>query len=206
MYYWRDEDFSILTEASRIASANHAWSEYAKYCEMLEKGLRKEAFSHLSKFTESSARWSFSEKKKFVSWLYHYAYPKRFLNSLLPHPLRVNFLEPTLVEWICREPENSEPHRWLLGLEHLQEAVRLEPSDEIACYLLTNTILGHVGYSIDELPAGYIGNPKEDLILLQEAESAMSGVPDAEEKLEYLFEIAEMKESIYRYLSGSAEI
>ncbi len=205
MLYWRDEDFSIMAEASRIASDNSAWAEYANYCEQLEKGLRKDAFNHLSKFVESSAEWSFPEKKEFVSWLYHYAYPNRFLNQLLPHPLRVKLLEPTLVEWICREPKNSEPHRWLGGLEHLEEAVRLNPADQIACYLLANTILGHVGYSIHELPAGYIGNPEEDLILLEEAESMMGSISDEEKRSEYQSEIAEMKERIYGYLSGSAE-
>jgi len=205
MWYWRDEDFSILSEASQIASGNPAWVEYAKYCELLERGLRKDALGHLSKFIESSSVWSFAEKKKFVSWLYRYAYPKRFLNQLLPHPLRVELLEPALAEWICREPENSEPHRWIGGIEHLNEAVRLNPVDEIACHLLANTILGHVGYSTHELPYGYIGNPEEDLSLLRDAESAINKISDAEKRSEYHDEIMEMRKNIYAYLNGEAE-
>ncbi len=187
------------------SSINSAWAEYANYCEVLERGLRKDAFNHLAKLIESSAGWSFSEKKEFVTWLYHYAYPNRFLNQLFPHPLRVKLLEPTLAEWICREPDNSEPHRWIGGLAHLKEAVRLNPTDDIACYLLANTILGHVGYSIHELPYGYIGNPKEDLILLEEAESVMGGISDKEKMSEYQSEIAEIKASIYVYLTAIAE-
>src|SRR5688500_12232733 len=76
MWYWRDEDFSSLSEASRIASDNPAWTEFAKYCELLERGLRKDALAHLSEFIESTLIWSFAERKEFVSWLYHYAYPK----------------------------------------------------------------------------------------------------------------------------------
>lgn len=205
MLYWRDEDFGILAEASRIASRNSAWVEYAKYCGLLEKGLRKDALVHLSKFIDSSSNWSFAEKKEFVSWLYHYAYPKQFLNQLLPHPLRLKLLEPTLAEWICREPENSEPHRWIGGIEHLNEAVGLNPVDEIAYQLLANTILGHVDYSIHELPYGYIGNPEEDLSLLRDAESAINKISDAEKRSEYQDEIMEMRKNIYAHLNSEEE-
>ncbi len=202
MWYWRDEDFSILAEASRIASGNHAWAEYAKYCELLERGLRNDALSYLSKFIESSSDWSFVEKKEFVSWLYHYAYPRRFLNQLLPHPLREKLLEPTLAEWVCREPENSEPHRWIGGIEHLSEAIKLDPADEIARYRLADAVFDHVGYAIHGLPYGYIGNPEEDLGLLREAKAAISGISDAKIKAEYQCEVAEMRKSIYAYLNG----
>jgi hypothetical protein len=205
MWYWRDEDFSILAEASRIAAGNPAWVGYAKYCELLEGGLRKDALRHLSTFIESSSAWSFAEKKEFVSWLYHYAYPRRFLNQLLPQPLREKLLEPTLAEWMCREPENSEPHRWIGGIEHLEEAIRLNPADEIARYRLAEAVFGHVGYSIHELPYGYIGNPEEDLGLLREAEAAISGISDAEIRTEYRAEVAEMRKSIHAYLNGEAE-
>jgi hypothetical protein len=205
MWYWRDEDFNILAEASRIASGNPDWDEYAKYCELLEKGLRKDAFSYLSKFIESSSDWSFVEKKEFVSWLYHYAYPKRFLNQLLPHPLREKLLEPTLAEWVCREPKNSEPLRWIGGVEQLREAIKLNPADEIACYRLADVVFGYVDYAIHELPYGYIGNPEDDLGLLREVEATISGISDAEIRAEYQGEVVEMRKRIYAYLNGGAE-
>ena len=205
MWYWRDEDFSVLAEASRIASANPAWVEYAKYCELLEKGLRKDALVKLSNFIESSSAWPFAERKEFVSWLYLFAYPTRFLDQLLPHPLRVKLLEPTLAEWMCRESGNSEPHRWIGGIEHLTEAIRLNPNDEIACHLLVSTILGHVRYSIHELPDGYLGNPEEDLSLLGDAEGALNKLSDVEKKSAYRDEIAEMRKSISAYLRGEAQ-
>jgi hypothetical protein len=41
MHFWRDKSFKALTEAANYASAIPAWAEYAKFCELLEKGLRK---------------------------------------------------------------------------------------------------------------------------------------------------------------------
>ena len=74
MYFWRDKYFKTLTEAANYASAIPAWAEYAQFCELLERGLRKDAFTHLESFIESAAKWSLSERRKFVSWLYNFAY------------------------------------------------------------------------------------------------------------------------------------
>ena len=77
MDFWRDKYFKTLTEAGNHSLVNPAWAEYGQFCELLEKGLRKEAFAHLESFIESAARWSLSEKKQFVSWLYSFAYSWR---------------------------------------------------------------------------------------------------------------------------------
>jgi hypothetical protein len=47
---------------------------------------------------------------------------------LVPHPLHVRVVEPTLLEWTEVEPGCSEPHRCLGGYEHLKRAIELAPT------------------------------------------------------------------------------
>jgi hypothetical protein len=78
---------------------------------------------------------------------------------LVPHPLHVRVVEPTLLEWTEVEPGCSEPHRWLGGYEHLKRAIELAPDDELARRKLVVLILGRVGFASYELPVGYLAPP-----------------------------------------------
>jgi hypothetical protein len=205
MWFWRDENFKVLAEASRIASSTPAWVEYARYCDLLEKGLRKDALSRLGSFIEIATKWSIEEKKKFASWLYYFAHQNRTIDQLLPHPLRVNLLEPTLIEWIVLEPEAGEPHRWLDTPEHLEEAIRLDPADEIARERLINWLLSGVDYSTHELPYGYIRCPEEDLQILDEVEAMICGIFDKEKKAQYQGEVAALRKIVSDYLKTETE-
>ena len=121
---------------------------------------------------------------------------------LIPHPLHIRIVEPTLLEWTIVEPENSEPHRWLGGYEHLKQAVELAPNDDLATRKLLNHILSRVNYATHELPDGYVGSPQVDLASLNEAELLSKGLPNDEERGEFLAEIAKERQLIVDYLRG----
>ena len=208
MYFWREGYFKVLTEAASSASAIPAWAEYARFCELLEKGLRKDAFAHLESFIESAVGWPLSEKKKFVNWLYHFAYEHRDASYLLkPYPLRVKFLEPALVEWIVCEPESGEPHRWLGTADHLEEAINLDPTDEIARERLANYILAGVGNALSHASCCkyYAGNAEEDLQSLERVGPLIESLSDEEIRAQYYVEMAELREGIKDYLNGKTE-
>ena len=208
MYFWRDKYFKTLTEAGNYASAIPAWAEYGQFCTLLEKGLRKDAFAHLGSFIEAAVKWSFSEKKKFASWLYHFAYSCRDNSYLLmPHPLRANFLEPTLAEWIMHEPQSAEPHRWLRTVDHLETAIRLDPTDEISHELLAKHIFDRVGNALSHLSCCkyYAGNPSDDLQALEMGEALIERLSDAEIRARYYAEMAELREGVRDYLRGEIE-
>ena len=208
MYFWRDTYFKVLTEAANYASAIPAWDEYASFCKLIEKGLRKDALAHLELFIKSAAGWPPSEKKEFVSWLYHFAYEHRDDSYLLmPHPLRVKFLEPALAEWMVREPESGEPHRWLGTVDHLEEAINLDPTDEIARERMVNLILGGVGSAQNHLLCcnRYAGNAEEDLHTLENVEPHIEAISDEEKRTQFYMEVEELKGSIRSYLRGETE-
>jgi hypothetical protein len=172
---------------------------------LLGKGLRKEALSHLTTFVNHASRWPFPEKKKFISWLYTFTTQQTDTYLLIPHPLYEGFVKPGLLEWAEAEPDNGEPHRWLGAYEHLKEAIRLNPTDEIARNRLAEMVINWIGYSTHELPYGYIGDAEEDLQLLEEVESVIKGSNNEEKRLLYEAEVRELRESISTYLSGVTE-
>jgi hypothetical protein len=132
MYFWRDKNFHSLTEAASFSAEIPDWKDYSEYCSLLERGLRKDALSHLAKFIDSAISWNFSQKRHFVSWLFHFAHTNPDCFQLMPQHLSKRLLEPTLTEWAEREPSCAEPYRWLGTHEHLRQAIELEPKDEIA--------------------------------------------------------------------------
>ncbi len=140
-----------------------------------------------------------------MSWLHHFAYERQDDSHLLmPHPLRVEFLEPTLVEWIEREPESGEPHRWLYTPDHLEEAIRLDPKDEIARERMASHLLGSVNNSLSHLSCckQYAGDPEKDLQALGRVEVLIEGLSDDEIRAQYYVEMAELRESVKDYLRG----
>lgn len=179
MYFWRDKNFHSLTEAASFSSDIPDWKDYSEYCKLLERGLRKDAFSHLSTFIDSAIGWDFSQKRQFASWLFHFAYTNPDCFQLMPQPLSKRLLEPTLTEWTEREPGCAEPHRWLGTRKHLRQAIELDSKDEIARQLLIENLFHGVHYATHELPYGYIGNPQEDFLNLDEIESLLLGITDS---------------------------
>jgi hypothetical protein len=131
VFYWRQEYFRDLSETSDAARATK-WTGYGTFCLEYERGLRKQAFAILERFIQSLEREPFEERRNFVSWLMALAHRREGRHMLIPHPLKLRVVEPTLVEWTVVDPMCAEPHRWLGGYEHLERAVELDPSDQIA--------------------------------------------------------------------------
>ena len=200
MYFWRDAYFQTLKEVATEASNTPEWGDYAAYCAEHERGLRQQAFSILDRFISSLEGAEFTDRRRFVSWLFHKADGRDGQHILMPHPLYKRIVEPTLTEWIAVEPACSEPHRWFGGYEHLRRAIELEPGDEVARRKFIACILGGVGYSTHELPSGYLGVPQEDLVALDLATAVLSRLPSDEIHSRLAARIAEERRLIDDYL------
>ena len=84
-------------------------------------------------------------------------------------------------------------------------ALHLDPTDEIAAKKFINTILGSTQYATHELPAGFLGDPRQCLRLLDEAEAALPGLLDEAERIQCVLEIEADRKLIREYLAGIAE-
>jgi hypothetical protein len=200
MHFWRKEYFQTLKDVAADAATTPRWADYAAYCLQYERGLRGQAFEILERFISSMERDPFVERRQFVSWLLPQADGREGRHMLVPHPLHVRVIEPTLLEWTVAEPGCSEPHRWLGGYDHLKRAIELQPDDTVARRKLVVFILGRVGFATHELPVGYIGAPNEGLVLLNEAEAALQGLSNDEEREKFAEEIAENRRLIQEHL------
>lgn len=202
MHFWRKEYFKTLKDAAAAARAVPEWKAYAEFCEQYERGLRREAFLVLERFISFLEGSPVMARRSFVSWLSHQADGCEGRHMLVPYPLQVRIVEPTLVEWAEVEPDCSEPHLWLGGYEHLKRAVELAPHDHIAKRTLIGTILNRVGFDAHELPAGYLGDAVVDLAALNEAEMLLASC-SSEEPGGLAAEIVELRERIKHHLRAT---
>jgi hypothetical protein len=200
MHYWRKGYFESLRDVANAARTVPEWADYAVFCEEYERGLRREAFAILERFIFSLERAPFITRRLFVGWLLRQADRREGRHMLVPHPLNVRVVEPTLLEWTLVEPECSEPHLWIGGYEHLRRAIELAPDDELAKKKLIVLILGRVGFATHELPVGYLGVADEDLAALREAEMLLEGLSSNDDRAQLAADIAEERRLIQEYL------
>jgi hypothetical protein len=201
MHYWRKDYFETLTTASANAlSESIAWQDYATFCSDYERGLRKQAFQVLERFLSRMQLEPFAERRRFVHWLLTLADEQPGSHMMIPYPLRVRVVEPTLLEWSLVEPLNSEPFRWIGDSESLEKAVALNATDQLAVKRLIRLLLNQVGMATHELPRGYLGSPSEDLQKIARLENLLSLLADENEQRRYAAYIAEDKHLIDEHL------
>lgn len=166
----------------------------------MDRGLRDEAFATLKLFIASVERADFQVRREFVSWLLAFAHHRDGSEVLIPYPLKTRIVEPTLSEWTLIETQCGEPHRWIGDREHLEIALNLDPSDQIARKKLIIDLLRYIEYAGHELPAGYIGDARKDLLILNRAEQLLRDADDAELRKHLISDIQEERAAIEDYI------
>jgi hypothetical protein len=200
MYFWREDYFKTLKDVAAEARAVPEWADYAAFCEEYERGLRREAFTILERFMSPLARAPFAERRRFVSWLSRRADRREGRHMLIPHPLHVRVVEPTLLEWTMVEPQCAEPHLWLGGYDHVRRAFELEPDNQLARRKLIILIWARVDFAAYELPVGYLGNIDKDLATLSEVQELLKGLSNEEDRLSLAGDLAEDRRLIEEHL------
>jgi hypothetical protein len=203
MFHWREEYFKTLREVAAEAAAVPEWAEYATFCTEYEKGLRQQAFTTLDGLIHRLERAPFVERKRFLVWLLPRAEGRRGRHMLIPHPLQLRIVEPTLLEWTMVDPNSSEPHRWIGDEEHLRLSIKLDPLDDAARQKLVMRLLSKVGTY--ELPERYVGSPDEDLEALKEADEILQAVSSPSAREELSSYVADERRLIEDYLRRRRE-
>ena len=194
-----NDDINKLAFLAAEAKREGAWLEFSRFCEFRAQGVRAAAMKHLSGFLLAAAHWSLEERLAFSKWVLWRSRTFHDDRVVLPHPLRTKLLIPTLQSWVETSPGEAETYLWL-GLlrcddpsRHLERAIELDPSCELARLTLTNWIISGIEYNQHELPSFYINDPVEDLNDLEKAASLASGsISEARVKL-WQQEIAELR-------------
>ena len=189
MHFWAEDYFKTLKDVAAEARAVPEWADYAAFCEEYERGLRSNAFAILERFMSSVERAPFAERRRFVSWLSREGDRREGRHRLIPHPLYVRVVAPTLLEWTVVEPQCSEPHVWLGGYDHVKRAFELEPGSQLARRKLIMLIWGRVDFEAYEL--GHVSNIEKDLATLSEVEELLKGLSNEEDRLSLAAELEE---------------
>jgi len=119
---------------------------------------------------------------------------------LVPHPLQIRLVEPTLLEWTLAEPTCAEPHVWLSGYDHLKLALKLDPDNQLARRKLIIVVLRRVVFDGHEIPVGYLGDAERDLAALKEADELLKGLLDENDRSNLCADIAEQRNRIEEFL------
>jgi hypothetical protein len=200
MWYWRKENYEgLLGFANQIADEPEL-SDYANYCNLREKGLRKEAFISLNKFIESTRKWSLQQRYKFVDLIFQVEFENTGVYDLVPHPLNKFLFEPTLAEWVQVNPDDPSVYRWLGGENNWRKALLLDENDQVSLFRLVKRLIYNSYFSTHHLPEGYIGNPSEDMMELYEAQGLMHKIKDPDVQTAFLVELDNYKELVGNYL------
>jgi hypothetical protein len=198
MHFWRKESFSTLKDVAAKARALPLWSDYADFCVEYERGLRNEAFTILERFISSMECAPFTDRRRFVSWISWQTDGREGRDMLIPQPLQIRLVEPTLVEWTAVEPNCSEPHLWLGGYDHVKRAFELEPDNQLARRKLIILIWGRVDFEAYDW--GHLGNAEADLATLREVEELLKGLSNEEDRLSLAADLAEDRRLIEEHL------
>ncbi len=194
-----------LLIVGKEAMLNSKWTEYAQYCFDREKGLRRDAFTHLNKFLDFADDWTFEEKVEFVRFLFPYC--ENVTNAdygPLPHPLMERLIKPVLEEWCIKEAGDSTPFRWYGkychgGRGYIDKALTINPVDYVAREILTEWSIDGLFYSVHHLPDIYIGDYKEDLLLIKEVEAHIQLLADSQRQEYWTKRLESVAELISNY-------
>ena len=163
------------------ARKEEEWHDFSRFCEFRGRGLRTAAMEHLNKFLQVAGGWSLEKRLAFSKWVLGRSRRFQRDRAVLPHPIRERLIVPTLRSWSEASPSEAEAHLWL-GLlrcdnpsRHLDQALKLDPSCELARRTLMEWIISDVEYNQHELPSFYINDPAKDLKELDRASELAAG-------------------------------
>jgi hypothetical protein len=194
-----NSDLDALVFLAADARKEDAWLEFSRFCERRGQGVRAVAMEHLNNFLLAAASWSLDKRLAFSKWVMWRSRKFDDDRVVLPDPLRKKLLIPTLRSWAEISPNDAEVHLWLGLLRcddpsgHLDQALKLDPSCELARRTLTNWIIGDVEYNQHELPSFYINDPVEDLNELERASKLASDSTEEPRVRIWQQEIAELR-------------
>lgn len=199
MWYWRQKNYEGLLDIANAVEGNANLFLYAEYCRLRERGLRRDAFLVLNEFIELANTWDLEMRYRFVDDLYHLCEQNPEVYDLMPHPINRNLLEPTLQDWVKENPNDPSVYRWLSGVENWRKSIALDETEQISRVRLVKHLIYNAYFSTHHLPEGYIGNPAEDLMGLNEASALVTNVENTALVEIFRTEIKDYRELIHSY-------
>jgi hypothetical protein len=181
----QSQNQALLVSAEK-SSLNPLWSNYSEYCQLREKGLRRQSFEKLNIFIERFRSFTFEQKTEFAIFIYELAENIEDADyGPLPHQLAIELRE-VLIAYTEKESNDSRPFRWLAKFfneyHYINKALDINPLDDKARVFLIDRLSYGISYSTHHLPDYYIGEPEQDLQQANLAKQHIARLTDCEEK------------------------
>lgn len=175
MWYWNQQNFEGFIAVADSIADQQQWSLFAQYCRLREQGLRPQALQAITELIAESSGWEDSARNEFAHWIYSTSLSNPEVHQLIPTPLKMHLLVPTLEQWATSEPSNAIPERWL-GFatgdhEHFSNALALDATDDISRCRLVSRDLGDVEHQCHHLPDYFIGEIDIAIMTLDRAKA-----------------------------------
>ena len=148
------------------AKRNPLWADYSSYCLLREQGLRREAFSNLSRFIDSATQWTFPDQKEFVLWLCDRMDSVPYADyGPFPRPIRDRLFRPFFDYWVSQEPTNDFPlvlkARYLGDHDDYAAAIAINPTNQRARSALALDCIDDIDFATHHLPQVLVSEPDE---------------------------------------------
>ena len=168
---------------------------YNKYIELRKKGLCEEAFKVLDQFFIDYVNQNKQSRREFVVIVNEIADFYNNGNLYIPFNLHKKIIEPEIQVWIKEEPLNPIPLIWTREINFLLQALNIEPNNQIALNKAANAIINKISYNQHEIEAGYgyLGNPIEDIELIDSFLKFIDNLVSNEKKDFYFKELEILK-------------
>lgn len=184
MWYWNQQNFEGLIAVADSIADQPLWTLFAQYCRLREKGLRPQAMQSITQLISEAANWDDSDRRRFADWIYSTSLRNPEVHQLIPKPLNLRLLIPTLSQWAASEPSNAIPERWLgfatADHQHFSTALSLDSTDDISRFRLVSRDLADVDYQCHHLPEFFIGEVHTAIDTLNRAKSMTAGFSNRE--------------------------
>jgi uncharacterized membrane protein YccC len=173
-FYWNQDAFKGLSALAESLRSDSRLERLARYCELRERGLRRDAFEELNIFLSQVTEWDESVQRSVVSRLVelHLRVPEA--HQFLSEPLRRRLVDPVLAKWRAAAPEDLAPRRQLglllMDPELLESSLGVAPNDDQVRAALVWLLIGDVEAATHHLSEGkFLGDEKEAFAKLRRA-------------------------------------
>jgi hypothetical protein len=178
---WNQSNFESLTSLAAALRADSRLDHLAAYCELREKGLRREAFAQLDAFLNEAASWDVPVQRLLAVRVLDTHWNAPQAHQFFADPLRTRFVERVLEEWRAANANDPIPARYLALLRNdralLDEALRLNPKDDDVRAAIARLLLSFVDHATHHLVEGrFIGDENDASTALAEAAAILAGV------------------------------
>lgn len=182
IHYWNQENFRGLLRLAQGFAEDPLTADLARYCELREQGVRREAFTALERFVTGAKAQDTETQRRLALRVFdaHCVTPEA--HQFLSDPLRAGFVEPVLEAWIAERPNDPTPNATLALLRGdrplLEGALALDPNDDRVRARLISALLWQVDFATHHLSESrLIGSLQDVEEWLTEATGHLDAAP-----------------------------